>query len=314
MENERVKISAFCVKCLVDKQFKIADKMESEHEKVAYMRQVLQVIYENMDKLSTPIMEACFAKNYKIKEEEKQQYQCIKRKYNELFLSKESAIYDAIMNSDEPVKTAIQYVQMGNYIDFGVNGTFSEEILEQLMDTVSQNQVGEKTYLRFLKQCSNGNRVVYLLDNCGEAVLDKIFIRVLKKTYSNLEIIAVVRGEDVVNDVTKDDAEYIGLPSICKVIGNGTAIAGTSMDHVEKVVRDAIEGADLIISKGQGNFETMYGNGFPVYYIFLCKCEWFMKRFLCERNTAIFHTEDEICKILQKSGEKQGFVKGESVC
>lgn len=304
MKNERVKISAFCVKCLIDKQFKIAEQMENETEKAAYMRLVLQILHENMDRLSTPVIESYFAKSRMENKAEKKAYQSIKKRYNDMFLSSENEIYQRIMQGVNPVRKAIQYIQMGNYIDFGVNDTFNVETLGQLMNTVENNIIYEDVYSSFLKECTEGKQVVYLLDNCGEAVLDKIFIRVLKKLYPNLEITAVVRGENVVNDVTMEDAEYISLDSICKVVSNGTNIAGTSMEHISREAGDAVRHADFIISKGQGNFETMYGTGFNTYYIFLCKCEWFMKRFHCKKNTAVFQREDEISLILQNYDEE----------
>lgn len=299
VEQERLRISAFCVKCLIEKQYKKAEQLTDEKERAAYMRQVMQILTDNMDRLSTPVIESYF--NRLLQSHDTEYFRSIKKKYNDMFLVCEEEIYSRIMKGAFPIKTALQYVEMGNYIDFGVNDLFNKETLKQLMNQVENNDINEETYSCFLNDIASARHLVYLMDNCGEVVLDKIFIRVLKNKYPQLEITAVVRGENIVNDVNMEDARSIDLHKTAKVISNGTDIAGTSMEHINEETRQAIFQADMIISKGQGNFETMYGTGFRTYYIFLCKCEWFMKRFHCEKNTAVFQSEQAIQKLFRES-------------
>ena len=89
----------------------------------------------------------------------------------------------------------------------------------------------------------------------------------------------IVRGACVANDASMEDAVQVGLPDEARVIGNGTRIAGTSLNRISREAKELIERADLIIAKGQGNYETLSGCGLNVYYLFLCKCDYFVKRF-----------------------------------
>ena len=95
----------------------------------------------------------------------------------------------------------------------------------------------------------------------------------------SVNITAIVRGCDVLNDATMTDAKQIYLPSICNVIDNGTSFAGTCLDKISDTAKSAILDADVIIAKGQGNLETLQYCGLNVYYIFMCKCNMFAKKF-----------------------------------
>ena len=121
--------------------------------------------------------------------------------------------------------------------------------------------------------------MVYLTDNCGEIVLDKILIRQIMKEYPKVRVTVIVRGKPALNDATMEDARETGLSDITAVIGNGSGITGTWLPEISEEAREMIDAADLILSKGQGNFETLQGCGKNIYYMFLCKCRLFVERF-----------------------------------
>ena len=109
-----------------------------------------------------------------------------------------------------------------------------------------------------------------------------------------MEITVIVRGMPVLNDAVPGDAEDVGLTDMVKVIGNGNGVAGTQRNLLSEEAEHALGGADVILSKGQGNFETIHGCGLNIYYLFLCKCEWFTKRFGMERLKGVFVNERDI--------------------
>ena len=132
--------------------------------------------------------------------------------------------------------------------------------------------------------------------SCGEIVLDKLFLRQLKKRFPQVHVAVLVRGEEVLNDATLQDAEYAGLARENEVFSNGGPIAGTIYSMLPKEARNAIDRADVILAKGQGNYESVSGqaNGFPkkqVFYAFLCKCELFTKRFNVAPLTGVLTRE-----------------------
>jgi uncharacterized protein with ATP-grasp and redox domains len=104
-------------------------------------------------------------------------------------------------------------------------------------------------------------------------------LKTLKKLYPKLNIISMVRGVPVLNDANMDDAVQIGLTNTVDVMGNGSTIAGTCLEDVSEEALKVIQNADVVISKGQGNFETLYGCGLNIYYLFMCKCKLFANRF-----------------------------------
>src|SRR5699024_2847071 len=137
----------------------------------------------------------------------------------------------------------------------------------------------------------SARHLVYACDNCGEVVLDRLLMEEMKKENPGLQITALVRGENVLNDVSAEDARAVGLDRVAEIVGNGSNIGGTQMAYLSDEAREAMLDADLIISKGQGNFETLTGAGLNVYYLFLAKCPNYTKWFGMEHMSGqLLHT------------------------
>ena len=101
----------------------------------------------------------------------------------------------------------------------------------------------------------------------------------MKRENPALTITALVRGENVLNDVTAEDARAVGLDRVAKIVGNGSNIGGTQLELLGDEAREAMQTADVVVSKGQGNFETLTGAGLNIYYLFLAKCPHYTKWF-----------------------------------
>ena len=120
---------------------------------------------------------------------------------------------------------------------------------------------------------------------------DKLMIEQLKKRFLHLTVRALVRGSEVLNDATIEDAQYTGLDKVAEIIPNGDAIAGTIYDMLPQEAKRALDESDVILSKGQGNYESMSGQGRHVFYAFLCKCDLFTSRFNVPKLTGILVEE-----------------------
>ena len=116
----------------------------------------------------------------------------------------------------------------------------------------------------------------------------------LKELCPELDITVIVRGFPVINDATMEDAQDIGLAELTTVIGNGSEVGGTWLPHISSEAREALESADLIIAKGQGNYETLHDCGLNIYYLFLCKCKWFQYQFNAKPLQGMFINERRI--------------------
>nr|WP_317427764.1 ARMT1-like domain-containing protein [uncultured Blautia sp.] len=289
-----MKINAFCMSCLVQSQARRIQKFEDEEKKACYMREVLGLIADGNPKWSAPALLEPISKLYET-------YWCAqgdlekeKHVFNDLLLSMEDALEQKIRSKKDPLEAALCLARLGNYIDFSALSEVSAEKLLELLGQSEQETLDAEEYGYFRKDLENGKHLVYLTDNCGEIVLDKILIKLLKEQYPQLSIEVLVRGIAVTNDATLEDARYVGLTEVVPVFGNGSGIAGTELTHISEEARRKLEQADLILSKGQGNFETLHTCGLNIYYLFLCKCDWFMQRFQAEHLQGMFVNETRI--------------------
>ncbi len=284
-------LSAKCVSCLVGRQYRLIAGYDDEVKKAEYMREVLSILGNMKEGETAPVavekMDGRFTEYFG----EQRNFEEVKKRFNDILLLKEDGLMNIVNASQDRILTALKLARIGNYIDFGALSSVEEEKLDELIKRAPDDGIDRETYERFRRELGVAKRLVYIPDNCGEAVFDKIFIRVLKEELPDLEITALVRGRPVLNDVTEEDAKYIGIDKLCPVVGNGSGIAGTYLPSVSAEARDILASADLIIAKGQGNFETMFGCGLNVYYVFLCKCDWFERRFGMKMLEGVFVNE-----------------------
>ena len=154
--------------------------------------------------------------------------------------------------------------------------------------------IGVLYWFRSFTQMMTSEKLLYITDNAGEIVADRLVIEKLLERRPELDVCVCVRGGAVINDALYEDAEAAGIPELARVIDNGSSISGTQIQFVGEDLRRELETADVILSKGQGNFETMHGCGLNVYYVFLCKCEWFVKLFHLPMLTGMFLNENRV--------------------
>lgn len=281
MQNEKqpVRMRPECISCVIKNKLEMVPEHISVERKLEYMQKVLKEIAELPTYHSAPV---AVRNIYRIQKEMfgfEENYAQIKRHFNQLMMEKEAELRANIQNAEDRLKLAIQYAMTGNYIDFGAMDHVDECALGHFFEEAEKNPVNEQEYERLKKELAQAKNIVYLHDNCGEIVVDKLLIQEIQAWNPNVKITSVVRGYDVVNDATLEDAEQIGLTQMVDVIGNGSDIGGTCLEEISDEARKIIDSADVIIAKGQGNFETLQNCGKNIYYIFMCKCEMFANRF-----------------------------------
>lgn len=286
--------NSMCISCLLSKQEKLIRDFPDENKKSDYMHRLLELLYQHGQSESAPWLAEKINQLYKSFWGAGEDYAVAKHQYNQLLLSKEKEILALIENAENPIKECIKYVSAGNYIDFSAVANVNERTFQELLQKAGDEAIAEKEYLHFKKDLEQAQKLVYLTDNCGEIVLDKLFINCLKNAYPGLQITALVRGENVINDATMEDAAEVGLTDIVTCMGNGNAAPGTVLKRLSAEARDVLLEADVIISKGQGNFESLFGEGLNPYYIFLCKCELFVRRFGLRQYESVFVKEERM--------------------
>lgn len=292
-----MKISATCIRCLLDRQEERIRQMEDEDVKSAYLKEVAGIIVSSGEDATAPYLVYGINRVYRRYFGSLPDYEKEKKEFNALMLGLESELEaDIRMGTDreEVLRYALNYARTANYIDYGATNHVEKETLLGLLREAKGEALDAAVLKSLRNELETAGKLAYLADNCGEIVADKLLIKILKEQYPQLEITVIVRGMPVLNDAVPGDAEDVGLKDMVKVIGNGNGVAGTQWNLLSEEAEHALSGADVILSKGQGNFETIHGCGLNIYYLFLCKCEWFTKRFGMERLKGVFVNERDI--------------------
>lgn len=279
-----MRIIESCAECLYDKQ-----KHLTEDEK--YLKEIKDIIDNRGEDDTSPYLVYRFNKVYQKYFGRQTPYKEIKKKYNDLVLSMEDSVRNRIEASEDPLAKALLYARVGNYIDFGAMNHVDEETFLSLLDGVEWNDKDLDVIQSFVDQCKRARNFLLIADNCGEIVLDKLFLEQLHKSFPDLEINILVRGGEVLNDATEEDAEYVGINELARIISNGLPIAGTVYAMLPDSAKEVVNQADVILAKGQGNYESLSKQGRHIFYSFLCKCELFTSRFGVPKLTGIFVEE-----------------------
>ena len=289
-----MKVSAECMHCLVKRQADNIKKYPDEEKKAEYLGKVLGIIANNAAEEPAPVLlshigrlhEEYFGKPFSFDE--------LKKGYNAMMLEKENEIRGKIGEAQDPLALALRFAQIGNFIDFGAMDSVDDGKLMEFLEQAETLPLSEDTYAKFTENLKTAKKLVYMTDNCGEVVLDKLLLETIAGIAPHVEKTIIVRGEPVLNDATMEDALQVGIEACGKVIPNGTNIAGTYIPWLSAEAKQAMEEADLLISKGQGNFESLHGCGLNIYYLFLCKCQWFMERFGLPQYSGVFINEFDL--------------------
>ncbi len=201
-----------------------------------------------------------------------------KEKSNRAALEAAPEVRRIIRRSDNPLLTAVEFAIAGNSIDYGAShnldvlATMKHLIQDENARIGSENpeHFQLKKHEEDLKKKRN---LLYLTDNAGEIVFDMLLIELLKDRFPSLKITAVVRNSPVLNDATLQDAENIGLTNLVPVISSGSDASGTVLSFCTPDFLDRFQKADMVIAKGQGNYETLSDVDREIYLMFKSKCD-----------------------------------------
>ena len=277
-QTKDIKLHPDCIMCLVNKYMKNLPAELDTETKSVYLQKVLNMIANAPLSTTPPEIVRDVAKMQKQMLGTEEDYTEIKRYFNSLMLEKEPEITANLQKAEDSLYLAICYSMLGNYIDFGAMESVDEQKLQDMFDSACDIDLGEE-YANLKKELETAKELVFLTDNCGEVAIDKMLISEIKRLYPSLDINVIVRGYNVLNDATMEDALQVGLDKVAKLSDNGSDVAGTCLNEISKEAKEKIDSADVIIAKGQGNFETMRYCNKNVYYVFMCKCMMFAERF-----------------------------------
>ena len=272
-------ITTQCLLCHFRRSLEVARPLGTEEQAMAFAGDLMRMYLDAPEGISSPWFnpqtEDLLRKHYGVPED---RFAEEKRLSNAFVLERLHRIREMARTAPDPVYAGLQLAILGNYLDFAaLQGQVSFEKLEEMMHKALSWDLDREVYADLCRQLEAGGKLLYLTDNAGEIVFDRIFAEEIARNYPKVDITFCVRGAIAMNDATRADAEAVGIPF--KVIDNGNRIPGTQLDQLSAEAKEALETADVILAKGMANVETMRGCGFNVFYAFLVKCERFVTLF-----------------------------------
>ena len=194
-------------------------------------------------------------------------YRETKELQNRMALRLLPRLQEEVAAAGDPLWTAARLAIAGNVIDLGVNGDFTEEdLLREVHSALAGPFAGPRKAFR--REVERAENILYLADNAGEIVFDGLLLDLLPPG----RVTVAVRGIPVLNDATLAEAESAGLSDRFEVIVNGSDIPGTLLEECSEEFRKRFDAADLVLAKGQGNFETLSGREENIVFLFKAKC------------------------------------------
>ncbi len=193
-----------------------------------------------------------------------------KQQANRLALSLYPELKEVIAASSDPLFTACRLAIAGNSIDMGPRTAYGD--LESIVQKALTSPLVVNDYEILQENLARAARILYLGDNAGEIVFDKMLIEELRQYKEGLEITFVVRERPIINDVTMKDAVDTGMDRVATCISNGSDTPSTHLSRCPAHLESLFRTADVIVSKGQGNFEALSGEQGNIFFMLKAKC------------------------------------------
>lgn len=256
-----------CIPCLIRHGFDISAQTADRAVRERFMREILawasSLNYDQVPPLAARDMYAMLRRITGIDDP----FARVKQISNAKALAMYPGLKSRVTASPDPFDTALRIALAGNMIDYGRNaadGLDMDMVVEHFQNVSFAGDHRE----RLREEVRAAREVLYILDNAGEIVFDRLFIEEIGPD----KVIAVVRGEPIINDVTMEDAERTGLIDVCRVVSSGSAASGTPVAICSDAFKEMFREADLVIAKGQGNYESLHEEARDIFHLFVAKC------------------------------------------
>lgn len=268
-----------CIACLVRHSLqaaRFATDDEAIHRQV--LREVLHSAAALDDSQPPPVMSHKVHRLIRQLTGDDDPYRDVKHRFNEFAMGQLPELRRLVAESSRPMETAVRLAIAGNVIDFGPFSQIDERRVEQTVAESLEAPIAREEIASLSQAVSRAGEILYLADNAGEIVFDRLLI----EQFPADRVTVVVKGGPAVNDATMDDAVATGLDEIVSVTSNGSDAPGTILDDCSPAFRERFQTADLVIAKGQANYETLSDENRPVYFLLMAKCAVVARDLDCE--------------------------------
>ncbi|MDD5063540.1 MAG: ARMT1-like domain-containing protein [Phycisphaerae bacterium] len=268
-----------CIPCFVHQALdaaRLATDDKQIHEKV--VREVLRLAADLDMSQSPPSIGQQIHRLIRKLVGKNDPYCGIKKRFNNLALRLYPELRKQVLDSDDRLETAIRLAIAGNIIDLGVKTGLTESHIEKTIAQSLTDPLDAQALKEFRNATNQAKDILYLADNAGEIVFDRLLIEQIPIE----KLTVVVKGSPVINDATMEDAIVAGLPQLVEVINNGSDAPGTILESCSQDFRHQFDKADLVIAKGQGNYETLSDMDKNIFFILKAKCTVIARDLGCE--------------------------------
>ncbi len=283
-----------CFPCFIKQALWITQRLglkDKERERI------LKLVLEELKGISLDSPPPVIARSiYKIIGEvsgQKDPFREEKKRSIELCKRHEDSLKKRVEFSSNPLLEAIKISIAGNIIDFGALQSFD---LEAQIKGLDQKSFAVCDIEEFREHLKFADEILYIADNAGETVFDKILIERLNKGL-NKKIFYATRSCPIINDATLEDARMSGLEEVSTVIESGSTTAGTVIEECNSQFRRLFDNSRMIISKGQGNFETLSDYEKPIFFLLNVKCQVVAKHLGCKEGDFVLSFAPKLPKI-----------------
>jgi uncharacterized protein with ATP-grasp and redox domains len=194
-------------------------------------------------------------------------YAAAKKAGNDAAMAMLPALREKIKAAADKLETAVRLAVVGNVIDLGIK---HEADLDATVEQALGDGFARFDYDAFKHKLASAKRILYVLDNAGEIVFDKLLMDGLKA--QGKMVLAAVKAGPILNDALMADARQVGLDKAVKVIDTGNNFVGVVRDKCSEFFLKVLDTADMVIAKGQGNYETLDDSGDRFFFILKAKC------------------------------------------
>jgi uncharacterized protein with ATP-grasp and redox domains len=226
-------------------------------------------------------------------------YQELKRKSNETSSKIYPELKRMVRNAKNRLLKAVEIAVAGNIIDYGapfeldINKEFNS-ILESEEDKIKNEDSKYFSYVDFIKALKDAKTLLYLADNAGEIFFDKVLLEEIIAAYPRIKIHVAVRGFPIINDCITADAMAAGIDKLATLVANGSDAPGTILSSCSREFMKIWNQSDLIISKGQGNFESLSEAEGNIFFMFIAKCRMVAHDIGCNIRDVILYKNNHI--------------------
>jgi len=279
-----MKVKYDCIECLTRQTITLAKKMtDDETSQQNIISFGLKALGEHSFKEAPPLITGLVYEYAQVHSGVKDAFEDDKKEHNLIAqeMIENMDLRNKVLSSDKPFDTAVRLSIAGNIIDFSVGYTIDESLVKDSVDLCLASEIHGESTDSLKEAVEKAKKILVLSDNAGEIVFDQLLVSLLPKSKTTY----AVKGGPIVNDATMVDAEAVGMTKLLTVIDTGSTIQGTMLDHCSDEFIKVFDDSDLIISKGQANYETLnHLSDKNIYFLLRAKCDCIADEIGCKQN------------------------------